>query len=88
MIPRSSDDPVDEGDAGARALDDGTGSADVDWICFERRRVPDGVRWKLNAPNVTPRPSWRVLKEGIVTGECGVKSKEPKVIDSLGADES
>jgi hypothetical protein len=68
---------------------------DEDFDSVARGRVESGRqitprlfarKWK--SPNARSMPSWRASKAELRAGECGVKQREPKWIDSLQIGES
>jgi hypothetical protein len=69
-------------------VDDDVDSLGAKRIGSGRRRVPTVLAWKRGSPSARSIPSWKELKAERRAGECGMKVRDPKRIDSSGTDES
>ena len=49
--------------------------------------MPSRLAWKWKSPNVRLMPSQRASNARLRTGECGVKSKDPKQIKPMGVED-
>jgi ribosomal protein L39E len=66
----------------AGLTDDVVGSASTEQVGSRRRRVPTELTWSRRSSSARSIPSWKELKGDRRIGDCGMKVKDPKQIDS------
>jgi hypothetical protein len=83
MLTRPEDDA-----GGARMVDDDVDSLGDERIGYGKRRTPIMLTCKHRSPSARSIPSWKELKAERWVGECVLKVRDPKQINSSGINES